>query len=148
MLKPWLETFYNDFFDPPELSSTLKRDTAPSSRKTKVRFHEEVKVREIKARGKGIPVSTLTLIGSGDDDDDDDDDEEDEDEDEDEDMDASDTGESIAEDIYDSEVGAVDGYPKEEIAQDNLTMDRFENDLFAEDHQILDGEIMRYHRIE
>jgi len=63
-------------------------------------------------------------------------------------LNASDTGESIAEDTYDSEVGAADGYPKEEIAQVNLTMDRFENDLFAEDHQLLDGEIIRYGRIE
>jgi len=41
--------------------------SAPS----KVRFHEEVKVKTIKARGKGLPLSTMRLLDDEDDEDDD-----------------------------------------------------------------------------
>ena len=56
--KPFLlaEPMYADFFDPPPGMPAKK----PSVRaKTgKVRFHEEVKVKRIKAKGKGLPVNT------------------------------------------------------------------------------------------
>jgi U3 small nucleolar RNA-associated protein MPP10 len=38
---------------------------------SKVRFHDEVKVKTIKARGKGLPLSTMRLLDDEDDEDDD-----------------------------------------------------------------------------
>jgi U3 small nucleolar RNA-associated protein MPP10 len=42
-----------------------------ASAPSKVRFHEEVKVKTIKARGKGLPLSTMRLLDDEDDEDDD-----------------------------------------------------------------------------
>lgn len=50
------------------------KDRPLASSHSKVRFHEEVKVKTIKARGKGLPVSAMRLLDDADDDDDDDDD--------------------------------------------------------------------------
>ena len=49
---------YADFFDPPPGMSTKKSPVRPKA--GKVRFHEEVKVKKIKAQGKGLPVNTPT----------------------------------------------------------------------------------------
>lgn len=46
-----IELFYNDFFKPP--ARTQNKCLRPS----KVRFHERVFVKKIKAVGKGMPVS-------------------------------------------------------------------------------------------
>ena len=82
------ELFYKDFFDPPTRAphqsarekskgkAKAKGPVAPAPR-GKVRFHEEVKVRMIKPKGKNLPTSTL--YAPDDEDDEDDDDEEDED---------------------------------------------------------------------
>lgn len=51
----YVEPMYTDFFDPPSGMSLKK---APVTAKAgKVRFHEEVKVKKIKAKGKGLPVN-------------------------------------------------------------------------------------------
>jgi U3 small nucleolar RNA-associated protein MPP10 len=42
-----------------------------ASAPSKVRFHDEVKVKTIKARGKGLPLSTMRLLDDEDDEDDD-----------------------------------------------------------------------------
>lgn len=47
------ELFYNDFFEPvPQVQNK-------SIRSSKVRFHERVSVKKIKAVGKGMPVSFM-----------------------------------------------------------------------------------------
>ncbi|KAI0651817.1 U3 small nucleolar ribonucleoprotein complex, subunit Mpp10 [Trametes meyenii] len=59
------EPFYKDFFEPPRGVKPLKakKATKPenglSSSKGKVRFHEEVRVKKIKAKGKNLPVSAM-----------------------------------------------------------------------------------------
>ncbi|KAG1755226.1 Mpp10 protein [Suillus paluster] len=52
------EPFYRDFFDGVKGSSS-KAITNASSSKSKVRFSEQVRVKSIKAKGKGLPVSGL-----------------------------------------------------------------------------------------
>ncbi|KAF8560374.1 hypothetical protein OG21DRAFT_1492752 [Imleria badia] len=47
------ELFYNDFFEPPP------RVQNRSIRSSKVRFHERVSVKKIKAVGKGMPLSSM-----------------------------------------------------------------------------------------
>jgi U3 small nucleolar RNA-associated protein MPP10 len=57
--------YYNDFFRPPRHNKNVntKKSDAGS-----VRFHDEVRVRKIKAKGKNHPVSS-TYINEDDDDD-------------------------------------------------------------------------------
>ena len=50
------EPTYADFFDPPPGMSPKKPPVR--ARAGKVRFHEEVKVKRIKAKGRGLPVNT------------------------------------------------------------------------------------------
>ncbi|KAI0307835.1 U3 small nucleolar ribonucleoprotein complex, subunit Mpp10 [Multifurca ochricompacta] len=68
------EPRYSDFFDPQPSGGARKKSPNRSGASTtpKVRFHDEVKVKTIKARGKGIPVSAVELLDDGSDDDDDD----------------------------------------------------------------------------
>jgi U3 small nucleolar RNA-associated protein MPP10 len=70
------EVFYHDFFEPLRGASLSRTNTAskknPSS--GQVRFHEEVKVTKIKARGKNLPVSLMEDEDCADEDDEDDDD--------------------------------------------------------------------------
>ncbi|KAJ7706140.1 U3 small nucleolar ribonucleoprotein complex, subunit Mpp10 [Mycena rosella] len=68
------EAFYKDFFEPPRHTAPVRTPKPISSQKKSgtVRFHEEVRVKNIKAKGKNLPLNTL----DEDDDDDDDDDEE------------------------------------------------------------------------
>ena len=73
------ELFYKDFFDPPTRAphqsarekskgkAKAKGPVAPAPR-GKVRFHEEVKVRMIKPKGKNLPTSTLYAPDDEDDD--------------------------------------------------------------------------------
>ncbi|CDO71533.1 hypothetical protein BN946_scf184911.g3 [Trametes cinnabarina] len=59
------ELHYEDFFDPPSRAKVPKarKETKsadePKPSKGKVRFHEEVRVKKIKAKGKNLPVSTM-----------------------------------------------------------------------------------------
>lgn len=108
----------------------------------KVRFHEEVKVRKIKAKGKNLPVSTMYYEEEEEDDDYDDDDEyedeegvsseEDEDEDEGEEM--------YDEEFRDSHSGEEDVSMGDDEEEDSglATMERLRDDLFADDD---DGDV-------
>lgn len=58
-----VEPMYADFFDPPPGASTKKSPGRPKT--GKVRFHEEVKVKKIKPKGKGLPVNTPMYLMEG-----------------------------------------------------------------------------------
>ncbi|KAJ6575152.1 U3 small nucleolar ribonucleoprotein complex, subunit Mpp10 [Mycena capillaripes] len=120
------EAFYKDFFEPPRHTAPPrpKKPTSPRKAGT-VRFHEEVRVKNIKAKGKNLPLSTL------DEEDDEDDDEDDFGEsgepefgrmDEDEDEDAEEGSEPESDE--DSLQGSFDGAE---------TIERLKDDLFAEE---------------
>lgn len=76
------ELFYRDFFDPPSrVPSTKAKAKAKASVPShsvnpptpgRVRFHEEVRVRNFKANGKNLPLSTMYSIDDEDDEDGDD----------------------------------------------------------------------------
>ena len=73
----FLDVFYHDFFDPPPASLSRAQKTklksnsfSPSS--SQVRFHDEVKVLKIKARGYNPAVSTLENKAYSEDDEDED----------------------------------------------------------------------------
>ena len=136
---------YGDFFDPPPGMSSKKSPVRAKA--GKVRFHEEVKVKKIKAKGKGLPVNTTVYWGEDMDDeefegfgdgdgipnghldlDNDYEDSEDEDEDEDEDGEDDDTDEYEDEDDGDS------GEGDQEVGQKGRqAVERLKDDLFAEE---------------
>ena len=142
------EPMYGDFFDPPPGMAPTKSPVRVKA--GRVRFHEEVKVKKIKPKGKGLPVNTPAYWGEevGDDEDfegfgddggllnghldldqdyeqdsedDDDDDDDDMDEDEDEDEDDDDEDEDSEED--DQEAGQ----------RGRQAVERIKDDLFAEE---------------
>jgi U3 small nucleolar RNA-associated protein MPP10 len=81
------EPGYFEFFDatPSGGATTKSASRTKVSGPSKVRFHDEVKVKTIKPRGKGLPVSTMRLLDDApSEDDEEDDSEEVESEDEDE----------------------------------------------------------------
>lgn len=129
--------FYKDFFDVPR-SSNLRRTTS-TSKPSKVRFHDQVKVKKIKARGKGLPVSAMMYEEDDEDDedfvpeDDDSNDEEmyvevsDDEEGEDEEGDEDEDEEEGEEDEEEEDVQTEDGT--------RLAIERMKDDLFAEDEE-------------
>lgn len=120
-----IEPLYKDFFDAPRGFGS-KSTTNASSLRSKVRFSEQVRVKSIKATGKGLPVSSLV-----------DDDEDDEDE----------SGlhmylEDPDEVMMDAEVEGsfVDKYGDGEEDEDEddegrATIERLKDDLFAEEDE-------------
>ncbi|TFK89783.1 Mpp10 protein [Polyporus arcularius HHB13444] len=139
------ELFYRDFFEPPSrkvqnVKKLPKAAHQPSSSTGKVRFHEEVKVRKIKAKGKNLPVSATFYEVEEDDGEDDDDEYEEEEgvdskQDEDEEMDQDDglLDPDSEEANEDEEDVSMDD---EEDEQSGLaTMERLKDDLFADDNQ-------------
>ena len=139
---------YGDFFDPPP--GIPQKKSPVRARAGKVRFHEEVKVKKIKPKGKGLPVNTPVYWGEETDDDevfegfgdsngmlnghldldedyeedsedDDDDDDDDEDDDMDEDEDEDEDDDGSEED--DPEVGQ----------KGRQAVERLKDDLFAEE---------------
>jgi U3 small nucleolar RNA-associated protein MPP10 len=125
------EPHYKDFFEPPPRTSKRK-DTRPKS--GKVRFHDEVRVKSIKARGKGMPVSTMSLIGDA--------------EDEDEECSDQENGligdDDMVVDDFDEEPDDLDDEDDEEVEADQSSdededisgrnaIERLKDDLFAED---------------
>ena len=134
---------YGDFFDPPPGMSSKKSPVRAKA--GKVRFHEEVKVKKIKAKGKGLPVNTTVYWGEDMDDEEfegfgdgdgipnghldlDNDYEDSEDEDEDEDGEDDDTDEYEDEDDGDS------GEGDQEVGQKGRqAVERLKDDLFAEE---------------
>ncbi|KAI0348039.1 Mpp10 protein [Trametopsis cervina] len=144
------EPFYKDFFAPPAKvyvpPNKQKKPTAPAvdaqKKKASVRFHEEVRVKSIKAKGKNLPVSMMQKPGSLslDDDDDDEEDFEDEedsklslsDEDEDEEERGSDDDEDdddAMDEDEDEESGSEAGLEQREA------IERLKDDLFADDEE-------------
>ncbi|KAI0757031.1 U3 small nucleolar ribonucleoprotein complex, subunit Mpp10 [Daedaleopsis nitida] len=130
------ELFYKDFFEPPSRvkpaqAKKLSKATSdpPSSSTGKVRFHEEVRVKKIKAKGKNLPVSTMFY--------------EEDDEDEDEDEDADGAYEDEEEDVDDDDemlgLGADGDEDEGDVSMEDeaesglTTMERFKDDLFADD---------------
>ncbi|KZT74654.1 Mpp10 protein [Daedalea quercina L-15889] len=146
------ELFYQDFFEPPARTPQANAEGKGKARVTtprgKVRFHDEVKVRMIKAKGKNLPTSSL--YAPQDDDEDDEDDDEDGDYEYNEENDEDDSfGEgsdkSMGEDNSDDD-GSEDDHGEDEggsYEDDSTavegedggleTMERFKDDLFAEE---------------
>ena len=149
------EPTYADFFDPPPGMSTKK-----SPRAGKVRFHEEVKVKKIKPKGKGLPVNTPTFWTEEMDDEEefegfggqsgkvngrldldldyeiDSEEEEDDDDDDDEDDDGEEEGEDEDNDEEDDEDEDEDDEERDdqEIGQrGRQAVERLKDDLFAEE---------------
>ncbi|RPD82586.1 Mpp10 protein [Lentinus tigrinus ALCF2SS1-7] len=139
------ELFYKDFFEPPSRQSQKAKkppkgaDQPPSST-GKVRFHEEVKVRKIKAKGKNLPVSTMFYEEEEDDDGGGDEDYEDEegidfDEDDDSEMDDKMDEEEMLDDDSEEEDGDVSMGDDEDEQSGLATMERLKDDLFADDEE-------------
>ncbi|KAI0801298.1 U3 small nucleolar ribonucleoprotein complex, subunit Mpp10 [Fomes fomentarius] len=147
------DLFYKDFFEPPvriQAPKAKKRSKGaadePPSSAGKVRFHEEVRVRKIKAKGKNLPLSTMFCEEDDDDDDDEyedeegvgsdeDDEEDDEDVDEDEEM----LGQSLddgEESGVDDRTGGDDVSMEDEEESGLAIMDRFKDDLFADEDKL------------
>ncbi|KAG2120921.1 Mpp10 protein [Suillus discolor] len=120
------EPLYKDFFDAPRGSGS-KVITNTSSSKSKVRFSEQVRVKSIKAKGKGLPVASLM----------DDDDSDDESglnmylEDPDEVMMDAEVEESFV-DEYEGGDGDED---EDEDDEGRATIERLKDDLFAEEDE-------------
>ncbi|RDB28966.1 U3 small nucleolar ribonucleoprotein mpp10 [Hypsizygus marmoreus] len=54
------EAMYNDFFEPPpRVVDTRTSKGRPSKPPGQVRFHEEVRVKKIRAKGKNLPLSSM-----------------------------------------------------------------------------------------
>lgn len=137
--------FYRDFFDPPPRESALQPEDKSEPKFSgavspvtpgKVRFHEEVRVRNIKVKGKNRPLSTMY---------EDDDDEDDNDqitfgdfeaavhrEDFEEDLDEATSSFKLSEEGHfeddEDEDGSDDGDGRDTIA-------RLKDDLFADDKE-------------
>ena len=104
---------------------------------SKVRFHDEVKVKIIKARGKGLPVSTIRLLDDAPDDAPDDDSWE---------VESEDEGESEQEGTArDGDSDMVFGGGADKSGEDNSTFDghqaikRSQDDLLADEDEPDDG---------
>ncbi|KAH9171831.1 Mpp10 protein [Lactarius sanguifluus] len=123
---------YADFFDAPNSGAAKKKSEGRpfASARSKVRFHDEVKVKTIKARGKGLPVSTMRLL---DDASDDDDSWEVESEDEDE----SDLEGAIWDPVLDGDSDMVFGWGGDESGEG--TIKRSQDDLLADEDEPDDG---------
>ncbi|CCM01959.1 uncharacterized protein FIBRA_04032 [Fibroporia radiculosa] len=132
------EPLYKDFFDPPPRSALPSGDRESRARggvalsKGKVRFHEEVRVRNIKAKGKNLPTSMMYEEEEDDEDDDDYEDEEETFV-----LDDTNDGSEGGEDSDLTEEGSYDGESAESADEEEEdgrdTMDRFKDDLFAEE---------------
>lgn len=140
------ELFYKDFFAPPSRKTLKARGSQPSAgtskaaKKTTVRFHDEVKVKNIKAKGKNLPLSATFEDFTGGDDDDEygemgEGEDEYADEDEDEDLDAEDGSDDDASE-EDEDMGSEDDSegPNERLNTQE-TMGRIRDDLFADEEE-------------
>lgn len=149
-LNNWIEgypdIFYLDFFAPPKNASSHLQSKAgtPSDGGGRVRFHDEVRVKKIKAKGKSYPLSLLHGMGSLDDDDgEDEDDYEDDYEEEGGWAGQLRSGDELMErdeelDEMDEDEAGEDGFSSHSQASEdsgNWTMERLENDLFADDDE-------------
>ncbi|KAH9082046.1 U3 small nucleolar ribonucleoprotein complex, subunit Mpp10 [Lactarius deliciosus] len=133
------ELRYADFFDAPNSGAAKKKseDRPFASAHSKVRFHDEVKVKTIKARGKGLPVSTMRLLDDADDDDSWEVESEDEDE--------NDQEGVIRNHVLDGDSDMVFDGGGDESGEGNSTFDgyqaikRSQDDLLADEDELDDG---------
>ncbi|KAG2159896.1 Mpp10 protein [Suillus bovinus] len=123
-LEDGTEPLYKDFFDAPR-GSRSKAIMNASSSKPKVRFSEQVRVKSIKAKGKGLPVAGLM-----------------EDDDSDDESGLNMYSEDLDEVMMDAEVegSSVDGYEDGDGDDDDddevrTTIERLKDDLFAEEDE-------------
>ncbi|EIN13712.1 Mpp10 protein [Punctularia strigosozonata HHB-11173 SS5] len=134
------EPYYRDFFEPPPREPKKSKPNVGSPPKaSRVRFHDEVRVKSIKARGKGLSVSAMNM--TGDDEDDDEDYAEDGDKLMEDDMggdgsgdesDGSNEDEAEAEGDSDTEVATND---EDEDVRGRDAIERLKDDLFAEEDE-------------
>ncbi|KAF7791831.1 hypothetical protein EIP86_002855 [Pleurotus ostreatoroseus] len=141
------ELYYKDFFAPPSrralkptpAASEAQASTGP--KKSGVRFNDEVRVKKIKAKGKNLPVSTTFDITEEDDDEEfgenlsDSEDEDEADLEAEEPSDGSDSGdeEMGTEEEGSEDAGSEEGWDTRE------TIERFKDDLFADDEDAEDA---------
>lgn len=136
--------FYKDFFAPPSRKALQSMPTPPQAgpssgpKKAGVRFHDEVRVKNIKAKGKNLPVSMTSRPTEEDDDEDEEfgekmSDSEDEDLEEEE---LSDEAESGDEEMGSSENDDSEEGGSEDGQDTRETIERFKDDLFADDEDI------------
>ncbi|PIL31997.1 hypothetical protein GSI_06701 [Ganoderma sinense ZZ0214-1] len=138
------ELFYKDFFEPPVRTKIPKakkpgKPPVDSPSAGKVRFHEEVRVKKIKAKGKNLPVNTMFY-------------EEEENEDEDGDYEDEESVDDDDEGLLEDEMAALDSDEDDEMDEEDedvsmedededasevgfATMERLKDDLFAEDEE-------------
>ncbi|KAI0078906.1 Mpp10 protein [Panus rudis PR-1116 ss-1] len=141
------DIYYKDFFEPPS-KSYKANDKGKGKATGQVRFHEEVRVKKIKAKGKNLPVSLMYQPPSDEDDEDDVEDVNGDfqgyDEDIGSDQQSSDGEESGSQDESDDEgshaeeeSGESIGSGDEEVDafQSRETIDRLKDDLFAEEDE-------------
>ena len=133
------EMFYKDFFESPARieapnARRLAKPTVDGPSTGKVRFHEEVRVKKIKPKGKNLPVNTMFYDEEENEDEDDDYEGEEgaeiDDDDEDEGMGEEDSEENSEGDEEDVSMGEEDDHASE---AGFTTMERLKDDLFAED---------------
>ncbi|KAL5534201.1 hypothetical protein ACEPAG_663 [Sanghuangporus baumii] len=126
------EAYYRDFFDPLRSAHPRKRKasllTLEPAKRSKVHFNEEVKVKTIKAKGKGLSLSSVDnwigdALDRADDDDDDNPDEYDDVEDE-------STGDFEEEDI---DVGSRSESETDQSDVGREAVGRLKDDLFADE---------------
>jgi U3 small nucleolar RNA-associated protein MPP10 len=130
----YIEANYTDFFAPPtrvpaKLKSNKTANSGNNPSLGKVRFNEEVRVKQIKARGRNMPVSSI--YAEDDDDDDEDDMEGAVDDDEDEDG----VGDEAMSEEEEPDMDEEEGSEEESETEGLDTMDRLQNDLFADDDE-------------
>ncbi|KAH8102636.1 Mpp10 protein [Cristinia sonorae] len=148
------ELYYKDFFEAPaKIPSKANKKDAKPALTGKVRFHEQVRVKNIKPKGKNLPLSSMFIEEDDEDEDDDDEeydgeeDEDDSDEDDDDDESGDADGMEVDEEGFggfDDEEDEDDDGEKDESSdqaeeegglQTRTTMDRFKDDLFADDDE-------------
>ncbi|KAH9968934.1 U3 small nucleolar ribonucleoprotein complex, subunit Mpp10 [Russula dissimulans] len=149
------EPRYSDFFDMAPSGGGKVKKSARRPGASKVHFHDEVKFKTIKARGKGLPLSIMQLLDNAPDDDDEDSFEDDDD-----------SSEVESEDEYDDgQQDGTRGYPinnnsdaifsnddegsqsgGDESPEDKVTFNdghdtitRLQDDLFADDDKSDNG---------
>lgn len=119
--------FYKDFFDPPR-----KRQKDVGKQAGGVRFHDQVKVKAIKAKGRGRPVSSMHVVT-------DDNSSSASDEEDEEPISEVPDGSEDDTDIMEEEL-RDDESSEEEDNSGRKAMQRMNNDLFAADEEVMDDE--------
>ncbi|PPR06891.1 hypothetical protein CVT24_011581 [Panaeolus cyanescens] len=142
------ELFYRDFFEPPSNQKPAKPKSS-----SQVRFHDQVRVKKVKARGKNLPLNEDSDEEEEEDHDENDFgegisgslDEFEGDEDEDEDEDEAEAGETHLQEDEDEESMASDDVSSEQ-SDDYAKMERFKDDLFADEDDNVQDDLTTHER--